>query len=176
MISKLKPSSDSGQVFLRWFSHDKKHLTLGAQSWPCGSLRSHLSHWLHLAIYRYSCALCTQVCDFTFLCLTDQGTYLACVSILLELLIMFLHIYLLYLLFYAHVYFANGYECVLCACLVLRRSEKGVRSLGTGVTDGCWFSCGCWGSLGPLEEQQAPLTASPSLQPHVIDFRSCLWS
>lgn len=48
----------------------------------------------------------------------------------------------------------------------LRRSEKSIRSPGTGVTDGCEPPCGCCESnLCPLEEQQMLLTPKPALQP-----------
>ena len=39
-------------------------------------------------------------------------------------------------------------------------------SPGTGVTDRCELSCGCWElNPGPLEEQSMLLTTEPSLQP-----------
>jgi hypothetical protein len=38
---------------------------------------------------------------------------------------------------------------------------EGVRSPGTGVTDNCELSCGCWDlNLGPLEEQPVLLELS----------------
>lgn len=46
--------------------------------------------------------------------------------------------------------------------------EEGVKSFGTGVTDGCepWY--GFWGlNLGSLQEQQVLLSPEPSLQPQV---------
>jgi hypothetical protein len=50
----------------------------------------------------------------------------------------------------------------------LWRPEEGIRSLGTGVTDGCELSCEFWESnLGPLEEQPVLLTLEPSLQ-HLV--------
>lgn len=46
-----------------------------------------------------------------------------------------------------------------------QRSEECVRSLGTGGTDGCESSFGCWElSLGLLEEQPMTLTTEPSSQ------------
>lgn len=48
-------------------------------------------------------------------------------------------------------------------CQVLGRPDKGVRFPGTGVRDGCEWLCGCWKlNLGPLEEQEALLTADSS--------------
>jgi hypothetical protein len=42
--------------------------------------------------------------------------------------------------------------------------QKRVRSLETGVTDGCQVPCGCWElNLRPLEEQTVLLTGEPSL-------------
>lgn len=46
--------------------------------------------------------------------------------------------------------------------------EEGVKTFGTGVTDGCepWY--GFWGlNLGSLQEQQVLLSPEPSLQPQV---------
>ena len=44
----------------------------------------------------------------------------------------------------------------LCVCLVPIEFRIGVRSPGTGVTDSCELSCGCWElKLSPLEEQQS---------------------
>jgi hypothetical protein len=43
---------------------------------------------------------------------------------------------------------------------------QGVRSPGTGVTNRCDLSCGCWElNLGHLEEQPVLLTIEPFLQP-----------
>jgi hypothetical protein len=57
------------------------------------------------------------------------------------------------------------YVCVLCIWCPWR-SEKGIESLGTRVTDSCELPCGCWGShQGPLEKQPVFLTTEPSLQP-----------
>ena len=47
----------------------------------------------------------------------------------------------------------------------MQRPEEGIRSLGTGVTDGCELPCGCWEwNPGPLQEQQLYLIPKPSLQ------------
>jgi hypothetical protein len=57
--------------------------------------------------------------------------------------------------------------CARC----LQKSEEGVRSTGTGVTDGCKLPSGCWElNLRPLEEQPLFLTAEPSLQPQYKAF------
>ena len=49
-----------------------------------------------------------------------------------------------------------------------------VRSSGTGVTNSCELTCGCWQlNLDPLEEQPVFLTTEPSLQPN-IRFSVCL--
>jgi len=54
-----------------------------------------------------------------------------------------------------------GYFMCLEVCL-----WEGVGSSGTGVTDDCELSCGCWElNLRPLVEQPMLLTAEPSLQP-----------
>jgi hypothetical protein len=46
-----------------------------------------------------------------------------------------------------------------------KRPEEGVRSPGTGVTDGCEPPCGCWEfNSGRMEEQPVFLTVDPSLQ------------
>ena len=47
-----------------------------------------------------------------------------------------------------------------------KRSEEGVRSLGTGVTDGCELPCGCWESNRSSGGTML-LTAEPSFQPLV---------
>ena len=50
-----------------------------------------------------------------------------------------------------------------------QRSEKGVGSSGTGVTDGCEPPCKCWElNLGPLQEQQVFLTTKLSLESHLL--------
>lgn len=47
-----------------------------------------------------------------------------------------------------------------CLCLV---PEEVLAPPGTGVTDGCEVSCGCWKSnLGLLQEQSVLLTAEVS--------------
>ena len=48
----------------------------------------------------------------------------------------------------------------VCVYSVTRRPKDGVGSPGAGVTDGC--EC-LEPNLGPLEEQQAPLTTEPAL-------------
>jgi hypothetical protein len=50
-------------------------------------------------------------------------------------------------------------------CLVLVDIRRGVRSLRTGVKNGCEAPCGCLElNLGRLQEQQMLLTMKPSLQ------------
>ena len=45
-----------------------------------------------------------------------------------------------------------------------QRPEKATEFPGTGVTDGCDPTCGCWElNLGPLKEQPVLLSADPSL-------------
>ena len=53
----------------------------------------------------------------------------------------------------------------VCAwCFLVPR--EGVRSPGTTVTDGCKIPDECWEpNLGPVQEQQALLSAEPSLHP-----------
>ena len=47
------------------------------------------------------------------------------------------------------------YICKPCVCLVVKRTEKGVRYTGIGVKDICDSLCECSElNLGPLEEQQ----------------------
>jgi hypothetical protein len=64
-------------------------------------------------------------------------------------------------------------SCIVCVCVSVyiaciqytQRSEEGIISPGTGVSDGCEPSCESWKeSLCPLEEQPVFLTAVPSLQ------------
>ena len=43
-------------------------------------------------------------------------------------------------LFEVYEHFAFTYACIPCVCLV----TKEVKSPGTGVTDGCELTCGCW--------------------------------
>ena len=46
-----------------------------------------------------------------------------------------------------------------------------VRSPGTGITDSCELSCGCWDlNLGSLKNKPMFLTAKPSPQPQVSAF------
>ena len=49
--------------------------------------------------------------------------------------------------------------CVPNVCLVhTERPEEGVRTPGTGGTDGCELLCGCWEwNPGSLQEQQVIL-------------------
>ena len=57
-------------------------------------------------------------------------------------------------LFLFYVYRCFTHKSVHCCVQDLRRPEEAVRSSGTGVTDSCGLSCGCWESNpGPLEEQ-----------------------
>lgn len=66
------------------------------------------------------------------------------------------------------------YACSPTTCITgAYIPEEGVRSLGPGVTDSHRPPCRCWElNLGPLEEQQAPLTAVPSLEPPRLWFIS----
>lgn len=49
-----------------------------------------------------------------------------------------------------------------------QRSERGIRSSGTIITDGCGLPYGFWElNQYPLQEQQVFLTNDPSLQLHV---------
>jgi hypothetical protein len=73
-------------------------------------------------------------------------------------------------------------QCLLFACVyawdMLRypNSRGGIRFPGTGVTDGCELSFGCWESnLDPLEEQPVPLTAEPSLHLLALDLKRCVY-
>lgn len=46
----------------------------------------------------------------------------------------------------------------------VQRPEKGIKSLGTRVADGCKLSCGCWEiDPSPLEEQEVLLTTETPL-------------
>lgn len=65
-------------------------------------------------------------------------------------------------LFYMHGYFASVCLCTLCV-QCSQKPEEGVKSSGTGVTDGCERA----GKVNPslLQEQQMLLTAEPSVQP-----------
>ena len=70
-------------------------------------------------------------------------------------------------LFYAYVFCLPACMAVCC----LWRQEDGIRSLGTGVPDGCEHLPRCWElKSGPLEEQPVPLTAEPALQPRECQF------
>ena len=54
----------------------------------------------------------------------------------------------------------------MCACCP-RRSEEALRPLGTGITDSCAPSCGCWEqNPSPLEEGLGLFLLSQSLQPY----------
>lgn len=60
---------------------------------------------------------------------------------------------------------AYRYLCMAyipCAHLVPESLEEGIRSPGTGITDNCEQSRGCYElNLGPLQEQQAFLSTEP---------------
>lgn len=57
------------------------------------------------------------------------------------------------------------YVCHVCVWCP-QRSEGGIRSLGTEISDVCKPPCGCWVlNLGPVEERVV-LTLESSLQPH----------
>jgi hypothetical protein len=48
---------------------------------------------------------------------------------------------------------------------VPEEAKEGAGSPGTGVTDGCKPSCGCWElNLGPLQKQDVLLASEPSVQ------------
>jgi hypothetical protein len=52
-----------------------------------------------------------------------------------------------------------------------QRSNKDIKPLGTGVTDGCELPCRCQEQdPGPLQKQQMLLISEPSLQPHTAIF------
>jgi len=54
----------------------------------------------------------------------------------------------------------------------LQRSEEGIRSPGTGVTDVYELPYWCWElNLGLLLKQHVLLTADPSLLPHILLFK-----
>lgn len=56
------------------------------------------------------------------------------------------------------------YKSVHHVQTVSRRPEKDTGSHGTGITDGCKLTCGCWElNLGHLQEQPVLLSAEPSL-------------
>lgn len=58
--------------------------------------------------------------------------------------------------------------CVWCPW----KPEEGVRTLGTGITDGCEPLCGCREpKLCSLEEQQGLFIAEPFLQPQLLSFQ-----
>ena len=43
------------------------------------------------------------------------------------------------------------YVYVPCLCLVPRRPEEGIESLGTGLIEGCGLPCQCWeANLHPI--------------------------
>lgn len=72
-------------------------------------------------------------------------------------ILVFLKIHLFYFTY------INVHVCISHECLCLRREEECYRSLGTGTTDDCESSCGCWEpNLSLLLEQQVPLNAEPS--------------
>lgn len=57
--------------------------------------------------------------------------------------------------------------CTWCS----QRLEKGVRSLGTGITGSCERPCGSWeGNQDAVQEQHVPLTSEPPVQEVLITF------
>jgi hypothetical protein len=78
------------------------------------------------------------------------------------------------------------FACLCAMCVqCCGRPQEGIRSLGTGVIDGCELSCGCWElNPGPLKEQSVFLTAELSLQSSLIAiyckvffiFKHVFWS
>ena len=71
---------------------------------------------------------------------------------------------------YLFISFLFAFCLHVCLCTTslacLWRSEEGIWSLGTGVTDICEPACGCCGlNPGPLQEQQVLLTTETPLQP-----------
>ena len=67
--------------------------------------------------------------------------------------------------------FIDFYMYIPHACLMPAEVRRGIRSPGTGVTDGWEPPCGCRElNSGPLEEQAMLLTSEPSLQPLLIVF------
>jgi hypothetical protein len=60
-----------------------------------------------------------------------------------------------------------------CPC----RSEEGVRSPGTAVTDGCVLPHGCWGlNWGPLKEQLSVLKQSHLSSPLLFVSSWLAWN
>lgn len=56
---------------------------------------------------------------------------------------------------------------VYSTCMsTVQTAEEGVRSSGTGLTDGCEPPCGCWDSLGLLEQQSVLHLSSPVFTPN----------
>lgn len=76
------------------------------------------------------------------------------------------------LIFFLFISFYFMYEGVLSVgtfvyhehSWYLGRSEEGIVSPETGVTDCCVLPCGCW-EWGPLQDQPLLITAEPFLQP-----------
>lgn len=67
--------------------------------------------------------------------------------------------------FYVYGYFGCMYISVPCACHPWK-PEKGIESLGTGVTDDYKLLCGFWElNMGPLGENRVLWIAELSLQP-----------
>lgn len=61
------------------------------------------------------------------------------------------------------------YVCAPCSCMVSTEARKDCLDSDTEVIDGYEPSCRCWKSEPrPLEGQQVPLTAQPSL--HLLDY------
>ena len=63
-----------------------------------------------------------------------------------------------------HMYYTTFMQCP-------KMQEEAIVSPGTGVTDSCELSCGCWKlNLGPLEAQQLLLTTETFLQLPLFSF------
>lgn len=70
--------------------------------------------------------------------------------------------FIIWLFTYENICVPEAYIYIyMCVFMCLQRPEKGVRSLGSGVTDGCEQPCGLWElNRGPLQEQAMLLTMS----------------
>lgn len=68
------------------------------------------------------------------------------------------------------------YEYVPCTCGACGGRKRAPGAPGTGVTDGCEPSCGCWeSSPDPLPQQPVLLTTEPALQPKVLLLTASPW-
>lgn len=69
-------------------------------------------------------------------------------------------------MYFVYECFVHIYVCIPCVWLVPKMLEKGIRSPGNEVIDGCKPPYRC-GELNPglLQEQQVLLNTDPSLQP-----------